>query len=166
MHHPWRIRVVAVAVVTLFTHVSDPTAAGAGATHGGPGPSPRFVALRSNPRPLAAPDQRPMPLTAEQRALLEIQRRGASTVHALGVRWRTLPEGAERRALEREAAEAKHRTRLEFLRALAGFQRARGEAGEARRTEMILDRLTETRPAPPTGSAAAPGAAPRKAGRP
>jgi hypothetical protein len=91
----------------------------------------------------AVPGVRAVPLSTEQRALLDIECRGVRAAQEAWLQAQHLPDGPHRRALEREAAAIKRRTRCEFLSSLALSQRASGRTTEALRTEAVLARFLE-----------------------
>jgi len=79
--------------------------------------------------------------SAEELALLAIQDDAVQRVQALVERMQHLPEGPAREALEREAADIKLQSEIEFLRTQALFARARGDLATVFLAETALARI-------------------------
>ena len=81
--------------------------------------------------------------------------RGHRDALALAAGLIEMPAGAAREALQKKIVEVKIRTRVEFLRTLAGQQRTRGRLSEALATQAIAEQLLH--PVPSTGPGAPQG---------
>jgi hypothetical protein len=151
-----RVRFSAVPAVILLAGLAAAPSLAAGGEGLPAAKAPRII-RRQGPSPRTVDSAGVLPLGAERRALLDIERCGTQAAQETWLRAQRLPEGPVRRALEHEATEIKRRARVEFLRSLAGLQRAGGRTTEALRTEAVLARLLELRAAPGrTASTTAP----------
>jgi hypothetical protein len=82
--------------------------------------------------------------TDEARTLQMIRSEGARRVTTLSVRLAGVPQGPERLAVEREVHMAKVAVRIQELRAIASFARARGDHETAIRAERAIGMYNRT----------------------
>ncbi len=112
-------------------------------------PAPAATTERAQPAPSATTGAAVRPaLTADQKVLENVLERGQAEIAALTQSAQAMPEGAARLSIERKVVEAKLRWRVEFLRTLAGQQRAKGEVAAAQNTDALIDQLLHPKPLP------------------
>ena len=89
------------------------------------------------------------PLTAEERALLDVQDEARQSVEAVTHSMRGLPDGPALRALQLKVVQVKRDAEIKFLHVKAQFARSRGDLAAAREAEDRAEAILHPRPTVP-----------------
>ena len=141
-----------------------PARAGEGPASTIPGSRPSATRPQATPH-VAAPA---VPLTAQERTLLEIEAAGQRQVEVLSKTLGAMPPGRERQALAERIVQAKQETRISILRARAGFALQRGDLVAAREIALAIEGILHPQAlsSPPAAGAAQPRPQVKEGGRP